>query len=78
MKNRITLKEALSKIGKDNILNNFAPYYNKMGDFISVYFNDDLSYSEYMNDFITIYRSIETKEITGIKIHNISDFLNKE
>ena len=52
----------------------FVPYchFHKDADALTVYFEGDADYSERLNDHITVYRSLETKEIIGCRVKGIS------
>lgn len=55
----------------------FVPYMhlNRESDALTVYFEGDADYSERLNDHITLYRSLETKEVVGCRIKGISDLI---
>lgn len=48
-----------------------VPQYFHDGDFISVYFKEDEAHSNRINEWLTIYHSIETNEIVGCKIKGV-------
>ena len=53
----------------------FKPYsfYNEAGDMMECFLTTDEYYGEYINNDITIYRHIETHEIIGICLENITN-----
>jgi len=55
----------------------FTPYchLNKESDALTVYFEGDADYSERLNDHVTLYRSLETKEVVGCRIKGIAGIL---
>ena len=55
----------------------FVPYcyLNEEADALTVCFEGDADYSERLNDHVTLYRSLETKEIVGCRIKGISGIL---
>lgn len=55
----------------------FTPYchLNKKSDSLTVYFEGDADYSERLNDHVTLYRSLETKEVVGCRIKGIDEIL---
>ena len=55
----------------------FVPYcyLNQQADALTVYFEGDADYSERLNDHVTLYRSLETKEIVGCRVKGISGIL---
>lgn len=55
----------------------FVPYcyLSRDADALTVYFEADPDYSERLNDHVTLYRSLETKEIIGCRIKGISGIL---
>ena len=57
--------------------NKFVPYcyLNKDSDSLTVYFEGDADYSERVNDHLTIYRSLDTKELVGCRIKGISGII---
>lgn len=57
--------------------NKFTPYchLNKTSDTLTVYFEGDADYSERLSDHVTLYRSLETKEVVGCRIKGVADLL---
>src|SRR6266496_731377 len=57
--------------------NQFVPYcyLSKEADALTVYFEGDADYSERLNDHVTLYRSIDTKEVIGCRIKGISGII---
>src|ERR1043165_6297455 len=55
----------------------FVPYcfVSKEADALTVYFEGDADFSERLNDHITLYRSLETKEIVGCRVKGIAGIL---
>jgi hypothetical protein len=55
----------------------FVPYcfLNEEADALTVYFEGDADYSERLNDHVTLYLSLETKEIVGCRIKGIKEIL---
>jgi hypothetical protein len=55
----------------------FVPYsyLNKASDALTVYFEGDPDYSERLSEHVTLYRSLETKEIVGCRIKGIAGVL---
>lgn len=52
----------------------FIPYviHNTDMDQVSVYLKDSCSYCEFLNEYVDVYKNMDTKEIVGIKIKNFS------
>jgi len=52
----------------------FTPYcrVDEMADTLTVYFENVADYSERLTDHVTLYRSIETKDVVGCRIKGIS------
>ena len=50
----------------------FVPYafYNKHTDCIEVYFKDESTYTNPLNENVALYRSQENNEVVGVKILN--------
>jgi hypothetical protein len=57
--------------------NQFVPYchLSAESDTLTVYFEGDADYSERLNDHVTLYRSLETKELVGCRIKGIRGIL---
>lgn len=55
----------------------FVPYcyLSKEADTLTVYFEGDADYSKRLNDHVTLYLSLETREIVGCRIKGISGLL---
>ena len=55
----------------------FVPYshFSKEADTLTVYFEGDADYSERLSDHVTLYRSIETEEIVGCRIKDVSGII---
>lgn len=70
--------EQIKEFLKDNPpASQFIPYcyISKEADALTVYFEGDADFSERLNDHITLYRSVETKEVVGCRIKGISGIL---
>jgi hypothetical protein len=71
-------EDKIKKLLKDNPpARKFVPYcyLSEEADALTVYFEGDADYSERLNDHITLYRSLETKEVVGCRIKGISGIL---
>jgi hypothetical protein len=55
----------------------FVPYcyMDKKADALTVYFEGDADYSKRLCDHVTIYLSLETKEVVGCRIKGITGIL---
>jgi hypothetical protein len=55
----------------------FVPYchLSEASDTLTVYFEGDPDYSERLSDHVTLYRSLETKEVVGCRIKGIAGLL---
>jgi len=55
----------------------FVPYcyINSEADALTVCFEGDADYSERLTDHVTVYRSLETKEIVGCRIKGIAGII---
>jgi hypothetical protein len=55
----------------------FVPYcyMDREADALTVYFEGDPDYSQRLSDHVTLYRSLETKEIVGCRIKGIADLI---
>ena len=55
----------------------FVPYcyLSEESNTLTVYFEGDADYSERLSDHVTLYRSLETKEVVGCRIKGISGIL---
>ena len=68
----------LMKFLKENPpANKFVPYsyLSTEADALTVYFEGDADYSERLTDHVTLYRSVETKEVIGCRIKGIGDII---
>ncbi len=52
-------------------------FYNKYGDCIQVYCKDETGYADRINGILTLYKSLETDEVIGCQIKDVSYFVNK-
>ncbi len=73
-----TRQELIDALEADSPTKQFVPYtvLSKEADALTVYFEADPDYSERLNDHVTIYRSIETKELVGCRIKGITGILD--
>ena len=57
--------------------NKFVPYcyVSEQADALTVYFEGDADYSVRLNDHITLYRSLATKEVVGCRVKGIAGIL---
>jgi hypothetical protein len=55
----------------------FVPYCyrNLASDALTFYFEGDADYSERLSDHVTLYRSLETKELVGCRIKGIAGII---
>jgi hypothetical protein len=53
------------------------PYYSRDGDSLSFYFRDEASYGERVDQLLTLYRSIETRDIVGCQIKGVQCILKR-
>lgn len=55
----------------------FIPYcyLSEEADALTVYFEGDPDYSERLNEHVTLYRSLETKEVVGCRIKGIAGII---
>jgi hypothetical protein len=51
------------------------PFYSKEGDAVTLYFEDEPSYRDRVDDFLTIYRSLQNDEMVGCQIKGIQNIL---
>jgi hypothetical protein len=47
------------------------PYYSPDGDFLVFYLREDEAFAERVDDLLTVYRSLETRELVGCKIKGV-------
>lgn len=52
-----------------------VPHYFALGDYLTYYTRDERSYAERIDDCLTVYRSMETREIVGLRINGASRIL---
>ena len=52
-----------------------VPHYSALGDFATFYFRDERAYAERVDDLLTVYRSMQTKELVGCKIKGVKHLL---
>jgi hypothetical protein len=67
-------KEIDALFSKTKDWKQFMPYviHNTSMDQVSVYLKDSSFYCEPMNDYIDVYKNMETGEIVGVKIKDFS------
>jgi len=58
----------------------FKPFafYNEAGDEIEFFLSNDNYYGQWINHFMTVYRSEETNEIIGGCIHQLNHLMKKK
>jgi hypothetical protein len=47
------------------------PVYSPDGDFLTFYFRNDEAYAERVDEVLTVYRAIESRELVGCKIKGV-------
>ena len=52
-----------------------TPQYSALGDFVTFHFREDRAYAQRIDDLLTVYRSMETKELVGCKIKGVKHLL---
>jgi hypothetical protein len=71
-------EQEIKKLLKENPpARKFVPYcyLSEEADALTVYFEGDADYSERLNDHITLYKSLETKEIVGCRVKGIAGII---
>lgn len=69
----ISVQEALQSLqSKKRPKFKSVPHYNRLGDFLSVFFSDTPTYAERVDDVLTVYRSMTNHELVGCKIKGVS------
>jgi hypothetical protein len=53
------------------------PFYSRDGDSLFFHFKPDPSYAERIDQFFTLYRSIETQDLTGCQIKGVQCILRR-
>jgi hypothetical protein len=53
------------------------PHYFQDGDHVSYYFAEDRAYEERVDELLTVFRSIATKELVGCKIKGVRRILKE-
>ena len=51
------------------------PFYSVEGDSLTFYFNDEESYRERLDDFLTVYKSIKSNKLVGCQIKGLPQAL---
>lgn len=62
------MNEELIKSLFENLPEQFTPYSYQEGNALTVYFKDERDYADQLDQRITLYRSVDTNEIVGIRI----------
>jgi len=52
-----------------------APRYSAPGDFVTFYFREERAFARRVDDLLTVYLSMETKELVGCKIKGVKHLL---
>jgi len=52
------------------------PFYSPDGDFLTFFFREDDHYAERVDELLTVYLSMETKELVGCKIKGVRRILD--
>ncbi len=52
-----------------------VPFYSEMGDFVTYYARGERCYERRIDDLLTVYLSMETKELVGCKIKGVKHLL---
>ena len=70
---------SLTDFVSQNKPGNFSPrpLYSRDGDSLFFYFKENPSYGERVDEFFTLYRSVETQELTGCQIKGIQCILKR-
>lgn len=72
MDKTMTLSQAV-KIAESKIsLPIETPRFNKLGDYLEIFFDEELNYAERIDGILTVFRSVEDGAINGCKICNVS------
>jgi hypothetical protein len=74
----VTESELMAVLRSNPPANRFVPYchLNRDSDTLTVYFEGDADYSECLTDHMTLYRSLETREVVGCRINGISGLVD--
>jgi hypothetical protein len=64
-------KQIIDDIGQP--VENFVPFafHNVEGDCIEFFISNEMYYGERIDDYVTVYRNVETNDITGAVIKNV-------
>lgn len=67
------MEQTLTEFLENNRAKGFRkiPHYYPNGDFVTFYFQNDRCYAERVDDRLTVYLSLDTKELVGCKIKGI-------
>jgi hypothetical protein len=52
-----------------------VPHYFAQGDFVTYYFRNDPCYAERVDDLLTVFLSMDSKELVGCKIKGVKHIL---
>jgi hypothetical protein len=52
-----------------------VPFYSEMGDFVTYHARGERCYERRIDDLLTVYLSMETKELVGCKIKGVKHLL---
>ena len=52
------------------------PLYFQDGDFVTFFFKEDLAFEERVDELVTVYRSMRTREMVGCKIKGVHRILS--
>lgn len=71
--------ESISDYLKDKPCQGFAikPHYNRADDSMTVFIINDSSYAENVTSDVIVYRSMNTKQITGVKICGVNHWIEE-
>ena len=53
-----------------------SPFYSREGDFLTFYFEDRDHYSERLDEYLTVYRSMEGEKFVGFKLKGVAHLLS--
>jgi hypothetical protein len=65
--------ETLTEYLKTNKPSGFTPkpFYSADGDSLTFYFKDEESYGERVDDFLTVYKSMQTGDLVGCQVKGV-------
>jgi len=72
-----TVDKSIDDLIAEYVPGTFKPhcFLSKESDSLTIYFKGDADYSERLTDHVTIYRSIETRELVGCRIKGYSEIV---